>query len=152
MRKPTHVMPILLSACLAGGLIGIAAQQDTEAEAEPTPAQVEQMVGLPDAIPAEAKGTPNPEAATKKSVDHGGLLFSSQCVMCHGSAGKGDGDLVARFKMKIPDLSDPAFQSRWTDGQLFYVLTHGHGRMPKQDRFDEKTRWDIVNYVRTLGK
>ena len=32
-----------------------------------------------------------------------------------------------------------------------FILSKGHGSMPGQDgRFDEKTRWDLVNYVRTL--
>ena len=153
MRKLAIVPLILLSACVAGLLLGISAQDTAEPEAEPTkPTEeaVQHMVGVPNDIPASARDVANPKKATKKSVDHGKLLFSSQCVMCHGELGAGDGDLVERFKMKIPDLTDPAFHGKWTDGQLFYVLSEGHGRMPTQNRFDEDTRWDLVNYVRTL--
>ena len=110
-------------------------------------------IGVPENIPDEASRMPNPRPATKKSVDYGGLLFSSQCVMCHGKSGAGDGDLVERFEMKMPDLTDAEFQGRWTDGELFYVLTNGHGRMQGQkDRFSDETKWDIINYIRTLPK
>ncbi len=149
MRKLTVVPLILLSACVAGLLLGIAAQ-DTAEPAKPNEEEVKHMVGVPNNIPASARDTANPKKATKKSVDHGKLLFSSQCVMCHGQAGAGDGDLVERFKMNVPDLTDPALHGNWTDGQLFFVLSEGHGRMPTQSRFDEDTRWDLVNYVRTL--
>ena len=36
----------------------------------------------------------------------GKLLFSSQCVMCHGKEAVGDGDLVERLNLDMPDPWD----------------------------------------------
>ena len=150
MRKFMTIATILLSAAVVGSWIGLSAEGEPAPEVEPTVEEIKHLVGLPDTIPAHAKDLENPQAPTKKSLEHGGLLFSSQCVMCHGTGGKGDGDLIDRFEMEIPDLTDPAFHKEWTDGQLYYVLSHGHGRMPSQNRFKELARWDMVKYIRSL--
>ena len=42
----------------------------------------------------EARDLENPRPATPESVEYGELLFSSQCVMCHGADGSGTGHLV----------------------------------------------------------
>lgn len=108
---------------------------------------------LPTTIPDEARRRPNPREATAQSVAKGKLVYGSQCTMCHGKSGAGDGDLVARLKLEMPDLTNAQRQKSRTDGELFYVLTHGHGRMSGEgDRLDENMRWDIVNYLRSLEK
>ena len=102
-------------------------------------------------IPAEAKARPNPVPADEASVENGRLLFASQCAMCHGIAGKGDGPLAMRLKLVLPDFSTEKQQNSRTDGELFWVLTNGHGRMPGDgERLPEKSRWDLVNYLHTL--
>ena len=104
-------------------------------------------------VPDPARDRKNPVEPTEESIEYGKLLFSSQCVMCHGKQGAGDGDLVARFSYEVPDFTDPGLQKQRTDGELFYILHHGHGKMPDQgDRFDEKVLWDLVNYLRTLSR
>ena len=130
------------------GLLALPLLASSEEGSEP---DLKRYIGLPEDIPDEASRMPNPRPATKKSIQDGGRLYSSQCVMCHGQSGAGDGDLVERLGMKMPDLTDATFQARWTDGELFHVLTHGHGRMPGQKkRFTDTTKWDLVNYIRTL--
>jgi mono/diheme cytochrome c family protein len=72
--------------------------------------------------------------------------------MCHGADGRGSGDLVERLDLEIPDFTNAEWQKLWSDGSLFYVVTKGHGDMPGQkDRFDDKIKWDLVNYVRTFA-
>jgi len=125
-------------------VVGFAAPQTTD-ENRITPS------GIAAEIPEEAKLRKNPIAPDRESIEWGGMYFSSQCTMCHGADGRGGGDLVERLQLKIPDFTDPAMQAQWTDGELFYVLTKGHGRMPAQkDRFNEKTKWSLVNYVRSF--
>ena len=104
-------------------------------------------------IPDSAKNLRNPVPRSDDSIANGKLLFSSQCTMCHGAAGDGSGDLVERLGLVMPDFTDPRSASARTDGELFYILKNGHGRMPGQDdRMRESTLWDIVNYIRTLPK
>ena len=58
---------------------------------------------------------------------------------------------MARLKLTMPDLTDQEAMGKRTDGELFYILTKGCGRMPAQEeRLKDKVKWDLVNYVRTL--
>jgi len=129
-----------IAALLAGiGVLWAAEEQDAAA--------------LPPEIPADAKKLENPQEATPQSISNGKQIYGSQCVMCHGATGDGKGDLAERFKYKIPDFTSAEVQGAWTDGAFFYVLTHGHGKMTGEgDRLEAETRWDLVNYVRSLGK
>lgn len=117
-------------------------------------AQEEQdPAAVPAQIPADAKAVKNPQEATPQSVASGKQIYSSQCVMCHAETGDGKGALAARFKYQMPDFTSSEFQSDWTDGALFYVLTEGHGKMTGEgERLPDGTRWNLVNYVRTLAK
>jgi len=108
---------------------------------------------VPADIPADAKKLKNPREATPQSVSKGKQIYASQCAMCHGTTGDGKGDLAERFEYEMPDFTSSQVQADWTDGAWFYVLTHGHGKMSGEgDRLEEETRWDLVNYVRSLGK
>ncbi len=117
----------------------------------------EEVAKVAKPIPEEANKRANPVTADRSSLAEGSELFHSQCTMCHGSEGRGDGDLVGRLKLRVPDFTDAEWQTEWSDGAMFYVLSEGHGRMPAQkqrdgaQRFDETTRWHLVNYIRSLG-
>jgi mono/diheme cytochrome c family protein len=117
------------------------------AQSEPDPAAV------PSDIPKDARAVKNPREATPESIANGKQIYASQCVMCHGATGDGKGTLATRFNYKMPDFTSAEVQSEWTDGSMFYVLTNGHGKMSGEgERLGENTRWDLVNYVRSLGK
>ena len=119
----------------------------------PPPASPTPEAGVPAVVPESAKKMPNPREATAESIDIGHRLYSSQCTMCHGAAGDGKGVLAGRLGMVVPDFGDPAVQKARTDGELFYILTHGHGRMPGDgERLPDSARWDMVNFIRTLRR
>jgi len=113
--------------------------------------QTEDPALVPKPIPAKYKTMKNPVSGIE-SIRYGGMLFSSQCAMCHGKAGKGDGDLAQRFELKIPDFSDPAVQKQRTDGEYFYIIIEGHGRMRGQGERFKDHNWDLVNYIRSLAR
>jgi mono/diheme cytochrome c family protein len=104
-------------------------------------------------IPNQASARKNPQASTPENVAEGKRYFASQCAMCHGADGTGHGDLATSLDMKVPDFSDPARSQKRTDGDLFYILTNGHGDMPGEgeDRLSEKVRWNMILYVRSLS-
>jgi mono/diheme cytochrome c family protein len=107
---------------------------------------------VPSKIPAEAKAMKNPQEATEQSIADGKQIYSSQCAMCHGATGDGQGDLATRFGYEIPDFSQSSVQQGRTDGEWFFILTNGHGKMSGEGkRLSETTRWNLVNYIRTLG-
>jgi mono/diheme cytochrome c family protein len=106
---------------------------------------------VPSEVPDEWKARRNPVEASKESVDLGKLYYSSQCVMCHNSNGDGQGELTLQYHFVTPDFTNRARQESRTDGELFFILSEGHGSMPGQDeRFKDEVKWSLVNYVRTL--
>lgn len=103
-------------------------------------------------IPEEEKKRENPYKGNEENLALGKKLFSSQCKMCHGPEGKGDGDLAEEEGYEMPDFSDPAQQKKRTDGELHYILFQGHGKMPGQGRrLREEQMWGMVSYIRTLA-
>jgi len=147
MSGKTFTLALILAGFVAVPLAVAVSQEGTTdeeiAEASLTPAD----------IPEGARERPNPYARDPKSIEQGKLVFSSQCVMCHGADGRGTGDLVERLKLDIPDFTDAAWQKEWTDGGFFYVVDNGHGHMPgQQGRFEDDLKWHLVNYVRTFAR
>jgi mono/diheme cytochrome c family protein len=143
----------LASAAVALGVIALAAiAAESPAPSTPKPTASPEAA-VPATIPDAEKRRKNPREATAESIDVGHQFFSSQCTMCHGESGDGKGVLVARLGMAVPDFGDPALQDRRTDGEFFYVLTKGHGRMPGEgERLPETVRWDLVNFIRSLRR
>jgi mono/diheme cytochrome c family protein len=104
-------------------------------------------------VPPAASARPNPQNPTPENIAEGKKYFTSQCAMCHGVDGKGKGDLAISLGMGVPDFTDAKRGSTRTDGDLFYVLTNGHGDMPGEgeDRLSEKVRWNMILFVRSLA-
>ena len=102
-------------------------------------------------IPSAAKKMLNPVPPSEESIENGLLLYSSQCAMCHGKSGAGDGDMAPKLGVQVPDLTDPARMKARTDGELYYELSEGHEKMPgNKERLREESRWNIVNALRTM--
>jgi hypothetical protein len=49
--------------------------------------------------------------------------------MCHGKNGDGKGELAAEMKLDLHDWRDPKSIANMTDGELFYVVSDGRGKM-----------------------
>ena len=104
-------------------------------------------------IPAEAAKRTNPVKADETSIAAGKKRFGFDCAMCHGTDGDGHGELATSAKLKVPDYRDPTTLGDRTDGELFYIIQHGKGDMPKEgDRAKAEDLWNLVNYVRYLAK
>ncbi|MGA2821526.1 MAG: quinol:electron acceptor oxidoreductase subunit ActD [Anaerolineales bacterium] len=104
----------------------------------------------PDLIAGQPASVPHP--MTSNSIQRGQVLFSINCQLCHGPQGKGDGTVGAFFTPKPADLTSRAVQSL-SDQQIFLVITQGFGDMPSlRENLYPNDRWDVINYVRTLGK
>jgi hypothetical protein len=91
---------------------------------------------------------PSPEglAAARKT-------YGYDCAMCHGPKGNGKGDVVESMKLTMHDWNDPASLAGKTDGEIFFIITKGKGKMMGEgDRLPETMRWNIVNLVRSYSK
>jgi len=106
-------------------------------------------------VPKNGKLPSNPVPADAVSLQRGELLFQRNCAPCHGTDGKGDGPVAKYFKAdakKPADLTDPRMATQ-SDGAVYITISQGFGTMPPlNENLDQRSRWDVVNYVRTLSK
>ena len=100
--------------------------------------------------PAAEKGKKSPIARNKESVDAGGNIAKMMCAPCHGDKGKGDGPGAAALPKKPADWTSKLVQDE-TDGALFWKITTGNAPMPPWQSLPDKDRWNLVNYIRSLG-
>ena len=100
--------------------------------------------------PASAKATKNP-VDKAAGVKLGEALFRENCVICHGKAGKGDGEAAAAMKPRPKSLVDKTVQAQ-TDGELFWKISEGRDAMPGWKSISEKERWSLVSYIRVLAE
>jgi mono/diheme cytochrome c family protein len=105
-------------------------------------------------IPAEDAAKKNPVKPTPEGLAAAKKLFGYHCAMCHGAQGDGKGDLATDMKLQLKDWRDPKSLEKMTDGELFYIVTNGRGKMTggEGDRTSEEMRWNLVNYVRSFAK
>src|SRR3981189_1532596 len=104
-------------------------------------------------ITPEDAAKKNPVAPTPEGLAEARKLFGYNCALCHGKGGDGKGDLVADMKLELRDWRDVAALEKVTDGELFWIISNGRGKMPGEgDRTPEKRRWNFVNLVRSFAK
>jgi len=105
-------------------------------------------------IEAEAKLV-NPIAGdmSPQIIELGKAKFDIYCKVCHGPSGHGDGPVAAKMILRPPTLVSDKVKS-FRDGRIFHIITDGQGLMGSyaSQIHDEKARWAIVNYVRTLQR
>ena len=97
-------------------------------------------------VPAADAAIRNPVTTSAASVAAGKTEYTAKCKMCHGATGVGVGTMA-----KPSNFTLPAFKAQ-TDGAIFYKINSGFDKMPsyKTKIADAKTKWNIVNYLRTL--
>jgi len=93
----------------------------------------------------------NPIPPTPLSVRRGADLFAIYCTPCHGTGGKGDGLIIAKFA-PTPDLTNPDLHKTRSDGYWQSQLSVGGAIMPAYGEvLSAEERWHVVNFLRTLA-
>jgi len=139
------ILSILVTACASGS------EEPTAQVVEPAEEEHEEEEGEHD-VPEEAAAVINPFAGDAESAATGAELFATNCAICHGATGEGDGPAAAGLSMAPSDMREEHVQEN-TDGALFYIISHGKPDtpMPAWDNvLDEDERWHIVNFLRTF--
>jgi mono/diheme cytochrome c family protein len=104
-------------------------------------------------MPADAATLTNPVTPTAESEARAKEVYRIDCAMCHGTNGNGKGDLVGDMGLKMKDLTDPASLKDMSDGEIFYTIKNGKGKMPGEaDRGKDEGIWNLVILVRSFGK
>ena len=102
--------------------------------------------------PTTANDLKNPVKGDAAATAEGKKIYDSNCSICHGMKGKGDGVAAAGLSKPPADHSSATFQSQ-TDGAIFWKVTQGNSPMPSYKAvYSETQRWQLVNYMRTLAK
>ena len=104
-------------------------------------------------IPPEDAQRKNPIEATPAEVEQGRRLYtSSDCAICHGKDGDGKGVLAKDISMNTHNWHEPNSLAGITDGELFFILDKGKGRMPAYEkRQTSEQMWQMVDYIRSLA-
>lgn len=103
-------------------------------------------------VPAEAAARVNPVKASPEGLAEARKVFGYDCEMCHGAKGDGKGEVVESMKLTMHDWREPATLANMSDGEIFYIITKGKGKMMAEgERVPEKLRWNLVNLVRSIA-
>ena len=138
MRRSFLLLSVVLFASLGVTWAGQDAQENTKtADYKITPEDVARV---------------NPVKSSPEGLAEARKVFGYDCAMCHGDKGDGKGDVVESMKLTMHDWREPATLANMTDGEIFYILTKGKGKMMAEgDRLSEKLRWNMVNLVRAMA-
>ncbi len=98
-----------------------------------------------------SRGTAIPWRDACCDLNVGKSVYQSQCVVCHGKGGKGDGPAATAFNPRPANLADAARMARLPDDSLVQVVTSGRNAMPAFANLlsPEQIR-ELVFYLRTL--
>ncbi len=140
MRRTLLVLSVILLAGVAIAFAMPNSRQEKPGSTEPkmTPEDVAKK---------------NPVAPTPEGIAGARKIYGYNCAMCHNKNGDGKGELAADMKLELRDWRDPSSLEKMTDGELFWIVTNGKGKMPGEgDRSTDKVRWNLVSLVRSFSK
>ena len=90
------------------------------------------------------------EATADEVLQAGAVIYTAQCLRCHGEQGMGDGPLVSRLDTSPGNLKQ-ALEGQ-SPGEIFWKITTGLRPMPGYStRLSELDRWRVTFYVIALG-
>ena len=104
-------------------------------------------------VPTTARELANPVPIDAASIPKAAEVYARHCVSCHGKEGRGDGteekvDYSLQSILATP--TQPGNQPL-TDGELYWKITHGVGKMPAfAGKLTDTERWLAVNHMRRL--
>ena len=93
----------------------------------------------------------NPVPPDDASVGAGRQIYETECVSCHGPAGRGDGPLAAT--LDPPPLDLVIHVPLHPDDSLFNFVFYGiegTGMPAFGERYGELDTWHIINFIQTL--
>ncbi|WP_395627697.1 cytochrome c [Daejeonella sp.] len=94
----------------------------------------------------------NTLALNAENISKGEELYNMYCFSCHGDTGYGDGPAGGSMGIRPANFHDQKVIKQ-KDGAIFWKLSNGNGNMPPyKEILSEKERWQLISFVRELGK
>lgn len=95
---------------------------------------------------------PNPWVATKDLEAHGRKVFVTNCAMCHGQDGKGDGPAGASLNPKPRNFVEGKWKQGGSSADLYKTLVTGipGSSMVSFKSLPKVDRWSLVAYIRSI--
>jgi cytochrome c oxidase cbb3-type subunit III len=105
-----------------------------------------------------ALGAAPAPAASKAEAKPGKDRFDKLCAVCHGEAGRGDGQALRGVPVRPRNFADPAAMRGVTDQALFDAIKKGGpavGKSPLMPSFGDQVKdadiGELVAYIRSLA-
>ena len=91
----------------------------------------------------------NPYTPGQEVLDRGKHVFETFCLICHGTAGAGDGPIIPKYP------NPPSFRTEQSlnrkDGEMFVIISRGRRNMPSYaSQVSWEDRWKVILYIRQL--
>lgn len=95
--------------------------------------------------PAKARAKRNPLESDPDAIAAGRVLFEQHCQECHGRSAEG--------AKRGPSLRAQQVQTA-EPGAIFWILSNGVVRrgMPDWSKLPEPQRWELVCFIKSLGR
>jgi len=97
----------------------------------------------------------NPEISTLDLIQKGQIVYTQNCLACHGEKGDGKGVAAKAIKGNKPrDFTVGRFKFGSRPKELFGTVTKGipESMMPSWVELSEEDRWAVVHFVKSLKK
>jgi len=104
-------------------------------------------------VPAEDATLKSPIETTPSAISEGDRIYhGSNCAVCHGRDGNGRGYMSGASNLNCRNWSDSKSLANYTDGELYYIIDKGRGRMPGYEgHFKSQEVWMMVEYIRAFS-
>ena len=102
-------------------------------------------------VPVTKAQKTNPIAAGSASIAAGRKIYMQRCAKCHGETGQGNGPDAIDLHLHPAKFNGSALRDE-SDGALFWKISVGRKGMPDfGKRLPPTDRWNVINFLRTLG-
>jgi putative copper resistance protein D len=104
------------------------------------------------AVPFTARFESNPVPDTAASIDAARPIFQTNCAICHGPRGLGDGP--AAFTLSPKPVNLQVHVPLHAEGEIHYWISEGvagTGMPAWKDKLSDEQRWQLVRYVEALA-
>ncbi len=90
-------------------------------------------------------------ATSRKDIAAGKLIFETNCAVCHGESGQGDGPSADSLDTQPASFADHEFMADRSDRDLYKAISEGKPPMPEWGGvLTEEQRWQVIAYMRTF--